>query len=396
MVVEQVVILVGGKGTRLGELTREAPKPLLPIVDDKRFLDYLLENTARQGFKDIILVAGHLGEQVAARYGDSFRVHGATVRVVVEPTARGTAGALVEVRHLLDTEFLMMNGDAFVDVNLRAFERAAAKLDCPAVIASLSVHDASRYGTLKTENSAVIAFKEKDPTGSGLASINAGVYRLNRSIVDLIGSLPASIESDIFPISGWFLDIGLPETLAIARAEMPLRLRRPCVFFDRDNTLIIDKGYTHRPEDLCWMDGAVDLIRKLNDVGILVIVCTNQAGVARGFYDETAVKSFHATMQISLAIKGAFIDAFYYCPYHIDGIIEKYRRDHADRKPNPGMLLRALADFSIDVEKALMIGDNESDIIAATAACVSGYLFRGGNLQEFALKSTKLSGMISD
>jgi len=158
--------------------------------------------------------------------------------------------------------------------------------------------------------------------------------------------------------------------------------RRPrAALLDRDGVLNIDVGYAHRPDQLAFVGGAPEAVRRLNAAGWRVVVVTNQAGVARGFYDEAAVRSFHETMNAALAEQGARIDAFYYCPFHEDAVIEAYRHDdHPDRKPNPGMLLRGLADFGVAAADAFMIGDRDSDLRAAERAGVRGYLFEGGDL----------------
>ena len=391
-VARQAVVLAGGKGTRLGALTAEIPKPLLPIDGDRRFLDYLVEDLARQGFDDIVLLAGHLGEQIEARYQGS-RIGAARLSVLRESEPRGTGGALAEARGRLAPEFLMLNGDTIVDCNLRAFERAAAALDLPAVLAMLEVPDAARYGTMTAGGGRVMQFREKDPA-SGRATINAGIYRLRREVLAEITELPCSIESALFPrwaaagrlgcapVSGWFLDIGLPETLSQARTEMPERFRRHCAFLDRDGTLTLDKGYAHRVEDLVWMPGAREAIRLLNDRGWRVIVCTNQAGIAKGRFSEADMQAFHAAMQAELAERGAYVDAFYHCPYHTDAVVEHLRADHADRKPNPGMLLRAMRDWRIDTGRSFMLGDKASDVQAGQAAGVRGVLYDGGRLDE--------------
>ncbi|MGO9004437.1 MAG: HAD-IIIA family hydrolase [Beijerinckiaceae bacterium] len=395
MLVNQVIIQVGGTGTRLGDVACVVPKPSLPIQDDCCFLDYLLDNVARQGFTDILLLAGYLGDQVEDRYGGTTNVYGAHLRVIRETVPRGTAGALAEIGDNLASEFLLMNGDAFVDINLRSFERRAAELALPAVIASLAVEDPRRYVRLATIGSRVHSFLEKDASASGPAAVNAGIYRLSDEVVKRIRHSPASIETDVFPelaangvlghipVSGWSPDLGSPKTRAIARTEMPSRIKRPCVIFDRDNTLIVDKGYTHRPQDLQWIAGAQESIRRLNDSGWRVVVCTNQAGVAYGFYDEAAVIEFHRAMNADLAEIGCFIDAFYYCPYHAGGVVERYRLEHEDRKPNPGMILRAMRELNVDAERTLLVGDRNSDIQAAINAGIPGYMYRGGPLDEF-------------
>ncbi len=144
------------------------------------------------------------------------------------------------------------------------------------------------------------------------------------------------------------------------------------VLFDRDGTLNADKGYTHKPDELVWLDGAREAVRLVNQRGLLAIVVTNQAGIARGYYDEAAMHLFHDRMQSELAAGGARIDAFYFCPFHADASIERYRHAaHPDRKPSPGMILRALRDHNVDAARALLVGDQQSDIDAGRAAGIA-------------------------
>jgi len=389
--VRQAVILVGGRGTRLGKLARETPKPLLPIVGDVRFLDYLIENIARHGIEDIVLLAGHFGDQVETRYAGK-RIRGAQLRVIVEPSPAGTAGALRYAEATLDDTFLMLNGDSIVELNYLALAQARGSSD-QAALALRRVPDAARYGRVETRDGRVIGFHEKDASFSGEALISSGVYVLRKSVLGLIDRVPASIETDVFPklaaaraiaafeSTGYFLDIGLPDTLAQARAELPEQMRRGAVFFDRDGTLIRDDGYTHRIEDLEWLPGAVEAIRACNDAGRLVIVVTNQAGIARGLYTEADMRRFHAHMQSELRKHGAHIDAFYHCPHHADGVVERYTHaDHPDRKPNPGMLRRAFAEWPIERAFSFLVGDADSDVAAAAALGLPAYKIKPNEL----------------
>jgi len=158
---------------------------------------------------------------------------------------------------------------------------------------------------------------------------------------------------------------------------------RPAAFLDRDGVINVDHGYTYKPEDLAFIEGAPNAIRRLNEAGYLVVVVTNQSGVARGYYGEVDVERFHAHMQAELAKSGAKIDAFYSCPYHPEGVVAAYRLDHPDRKPKPGMILRALRDLPIDAGRSFLIGDLPTDVQAATAANIAGHRFPGGDLDDF-------------
>ncbi len=158
------------------------------------------------------------------------------------------------------------------------------------------------------------------------------------------------------------------------------------MIFDRDGVLNVDHGYVGDVGRLEWMPGARRAVRRMNDAGIAVAVVTNQSGVARGYFDEAAVERVHAAMRADLAAEGAHIDAIYMCPFNANAAVAAYDHpDHPDRKPNPGMVLRALADLDLDPSRTVMIGDKASDMEAARRGGVAGYLFEGGDLDAFLL-----------
>jgi len=159
--------------------------------------------------------------------------------------------------------------------------------------------------------------------------------------------------------------------------------QRPAAFLDRDGVLNVDIAYLHRAEDFFWIEGAMEAVRTLNTAGYLVIVTTNQSGVARGFYDEAAVDALHAWMNEELSRHGAHIDAFYYCPHHPQATVARYARDCSNRKPAPGMLLRAMRELPVRKEGSFAIGDKDSDLEAARRAGIPAYLFKRGNLLTF-------------
>ncbi|MEL7129111.1 MAG: HAD family hydrolase [Pseudomonadota bacterium] len=156
------------------------------------------------------------------------------------------------------------------------------------------------------------------------------------------------------------------------------------MFLDRDGVINIDKGYVSRIADFEWMPGAANCIRTFKERGWFVFVVTNQSGIARGLYSEEDMHTLHNWMFGELLKGGAQIDRIYHCPYHAEGEIERYRKDSFDRKPKPGMLLQAMADHSVKKEASFLIGDNPTDLEAARAAGLGAFLFKGGNLADFA------------
>ena len=159
---------------------------------------------------------------------------------------------------------------------------------------------------------------------------------------------------------------------------------RPALFLDRDGVLNEDPGYVYRWEDFRWIPGAREAIAAFNAAGWWVFVVTNQSGVGRGYYGEADVLALHAQMSRDLETVGGRVDPDYYCPPHPEAAEARYRPpDPPDRKPNPGMLLRAMAEHPVDVSRSLMVGDKDGDVEAGQRAGVRALKFEGGDLFEF-------------
>ncbi len=162
--------------------------------------------------------------------------------------------------------------------------------------------------------------------------------------------------------------------------------RRPALFLDRDGVLNIDHGYIGTIDRFEWNDGAIDAVKFANDCGYFVFVVSNQSGVARGLFDEAAVRAVHRHMQNVLRDHGAHIDDIEYCPFHPEGTVPAYAKASDRRKPAPGMLLDIIKRWPVDVPASLMIGDKPIDMEAAKRAGIRGALYEGGNLLAFVKK----------
>lgn len=157
---------------------------------------------------------------------------------------------------------------------------------------------------------------------------------------------------------------------------------RPALFLDRDGVINIDHAYVHKIEDFEFIDGIFDLCRAAVERGYLLLVITNQSGIARGFFTETDFQILTQWMCERFVDHNAPITEVFYCPYHPTGAVGKYRKDTFDRKPYPGMILKALQKYSVDPSSSLLIGDKQSDIQAGQAAGIRTTVLFDHNGQE--------------
>jgi histidinol-phosphate phosphatase family protein len=216
-----------------------------------------------------------------------------------------------------------------------------------------------------------------------LASAKPGLW------IDRIDERGKPISTDVPASTLFHVFLALSETNRVfgssqARHSKSHAFRRPALFVDRDGVLNQDIGYPRKPADIRWVAGASDAIRMANNAGYAVVVVSNQSCVGRGLATEAEVRALHEWMATRLAEKGAFVDGWYYCPYHPAASNTAYLHPcHYERKPNPGLILRAAVELNLNLQASLLIGDKGTDIEAAHRAGICGYLFPGGNLAQF-------------
>jgi D,D-heptose 1,7-bisphosphate phosphatase len=385
--VRQCAVLVGGLGTRLGALTANTPKPLLPC-GDRPFLAWLMREFLRFGVEEFVLLAGYRATDVEASVQSLSALLPREARIVVseEPAQAGTGGALHHARDRLAQRFLLCNGDSLFDCNLA---RLLSAEDGPDTIGRMMLRrldDASRYGVVALQGDRVSAFNAR-PVGCAAGLINAGIYLFDRCVVESLAPV-CSLETDILPrlategalrgtmSEGYFRDIGILDDFARAQQEIPGLL-------DRDGVVNVDHGYVGSRDRFEWMPGSLEAIRAATEAGWHVFIVTNQSGVARGHYDEAAVVALHDWMSDEARRAGGTVDDIRYCPFHEDAVVPAYRRASDWRKPEPGMLLDLIRAWELDPTRCILVGDQPTDMAAADAAGIRGFHFPGGNLAEF-------------
>lgn len=158
---------------------------------------------------------------------------------------------------------------------------------------------------------------------------------------------------------------------------------KPAVFFDRDGVINLDHGYVGHPDKFDLVEGAARAIALCRRTGYLIFVITNQAGVAHGLFEEEAVEALHAHLKERLAAQGAVLDDVRYCPHHPQAKRERYRKACSWRKPGPGMILDIAKFWPVDLAHSFLVGDKQSDMDAAAAAGMRGFLYERGPLDQF-------------
>lgn len=374
----EAVVLAGGFGTRLAHIIPDLPKPMAPVCG-RPFLRYLLDHLQAQGVERVILAVGYQKEVIQDFFGKSYR--GMEVLYSPEEAPLGTGGAIRQALALCREERVaVLNGDTYFDVQLSALEQVSLEYPGAVILAAKRMYDFSRYGGLALEGARVTAFREKAPCQEGL--INGGVYLLAKTALEGFPEAQFSMETDVLePFaaagrvlaveqSGYFIDIGIPEDYATAQETMKaLAPVHKAAFFDRDGTINVDVHYLHRPKDLIFLDNMPQFMSKWKNWGYKIIVVTNQAGIARGYYTEEEMRALHRYMNARLAEYGAHIDAFYFCPHH-----PEITGPCACRKPEPGMLEAAIREFDLDPAQCILFGDKPWDVEAGERCGVRGIL----------------------
>lgn len=390
----KVVIMAGGKGTRISSVASDIPKPMI-LINNKPILEHELLSLKSQGFNEIIIVTGHLGNIIEDYFKDGSK-WGIHIKYYHESIPLGTAGSLYDLKDALSDDFLLLNGDIVFDVN---FEKMIAFHTSKKADATLLTHPNSHpYDSallITDDNKKVLKWLNKEePRTIYKNRVNAGIHIISRSVIEKTLSCPGKYDLDrdilkplvsfgnvyAYDSPEYVKDMGTPERYYnICQDFMEGRIHRKnlknpqrAVFLDRDGTINKYKGFITDPSQIELLPGVAEAIKKINNIGYLAIVITNQPVIARGDCTLEELEQIHLKMETLLGEQGAYLDDIFFCPHHPDkgfeGEREEYKIECSCRKPKPGLLLQAARKYNIDLKNSYMIGDSLSDIQAGNAA----------------------------
>lgn len=398
----KVVIMAGGKGTRISSIASDIPKPMIKI-DGKPILEYEIECLRSQGFKDIILTVSYMGKIIMDYFGDgrkispvtgkSFGVH---IEYYFEEKPLGNAGALFKLKSKLTDPFLLLNADALFDVDFNRF--VDFHKVCGGTVTLFTHPNNHPY------DSGLIISDDKNRVVSWLAKedkrptyyknrVNAGIHVISPAVLNIeITDDKVDLDRQILkPLAGtgkmycydsseYVKDMGTPERyMSVCRdlkegkvQKRNLKNKQKAIFLDRDGTINRYVGFLRDIKQFELLPNVSEAIKLINESGYLAIVVTNQPVIARGEVTFEELKQIHNKMETLLGEEGAYVDAIYFCPHHPDrgylNEIPELKCNCNCRKPHSGMLFQAAEDYNIDLSRSWMVGDSENDIRAGKGA----------------------------
>lgn len=397
----KVIIMAGGKGSRISSIEKNIPKPMIKIVG-MPVLEHEIACLKKYGLTDLIISVGYLGNIIMDYFGNGSNISpitgqsfGVNIEYFFEETPLGNAGALYKIKDNLKEDFLLLNADSIFDID---FGKFIAYHKQKGGLATLFTHPNSHpYDSaiiIANKDCAVTQWitKEDKHLNYYRNRVNAGIHILSPKLLDLnietqkidldrqiLKPLAGTGDMFVYDSSEYVKDMGTPERYSSVNKDFEegivqsknLGISQKAIFLDRDGTINKFVGFLKNIEDFELIDGTSNAIKRINNSNYLVIVVTNQPVIARGEVSYEELQEIHNKMETLLGFEGAYVDAIYFCPHHPDkgykGEIEKLKIECDCRKPKPGMLLKAAEDFNIDLNQSWMIGDDKKDIMAGKA-----------------------------
>jgi D-glycero-D-manno-heptose 1,7-bisphosphate phosphatase len=404
----KAVIMAGGKGTRIASVNSQLPKPML-LVAGKPVLEHQIACLKRQKITEIILVIGHLGDEIKKYFGDGSnnskvtgRPFGVHISYIEEKEPLGTGGALYLLKDTLKEDFLLINGDIIFDVNLEKFFFYHKKRNALATLFTHPNNHPYDSGLIQSDSEGrVIGWFHKEERRLWYRNqVNSGLHVLSPKILEplhhlekldldrnLLRPLIPSGKLYAYFSSEYVKDMGTPDRLHEVEKDIlsgkvaarNLSCKQKAVFLDRDGTINKYVGFLTNIDDFKLLPGVAEAIRLINQSGYLAIVATNQPVIARGEITEEQLCEIHRKMETLLGREGAYLNDIFVCPHHPDkgfaGERPEYKVVCNCRKPKPGMLLDAAKKYNIDLKHSFMVGDSESDMGAGSSAgCHVAYI----------------------
>ena len=376
------VILAGGRGTRSAD---PGTAKVAQMVGGRSLMEWHLQLLVGSRIDECLVVAGYLGEQVDELCAELPRTN-VELRVIHEQQQNGTVEALRLAAANTDADrFLVILGDVLtsfpVDAMLDAWERSGLNV---AVVVHPSTHPHDSDSVFKRHDGTVTVKKKSEDKRDTPNMASAGVFAITRQGLstytdckdfgsDVLSAAAARNDLFSYTSSHYFKDTGTPDRLAAAMRDVNngafatrgSTMPRPVLFLDRDGVINPTEPEFYTPDHYSLLPEVPSSIRDANARGIPVIIVTNQPHIAKGLMSFSDHERVRARMDALLAIEGAFVDDYYFCPHHPEsgfpGEVPELKCDCRCRKPATGLVDQAVADHSLNLESSVFVGDSERD-----------------------------------
>lgn len=406
MRVKQAILLAGGKGTRLSEISGELPKSMVSIAG-RPVLAHALERLKNFGIRDVHFFTGFQSSVIEQYFGTGEKF-GMRCTYHIEDTPMGTAGGVVNALSELDEEFLVIYGDTIFNIDISKLENFHLRKKSDATL-FLHPNDHPFDSDLVEidEHGRIIALYPcpHSPDNYLPNMVSAALYVMRKEALMPWASHTGKLDfaHDIFPVliaqkrrmfgyqsREYVKDMGTPERFKKVESDLvsgkvdrgSYATPRPAIFIDRDGTLTQSEKYVRRPEELVLGEGSAEAVKMINSSKYLSVMITNQPVVARGEVTEDELKTIHNKMEQDFGKHHAFLDALYYCPHHPDkgfkGERVEYKMACECRKPGIKLIQKASADLHIKMGNSWFIGDSTVDLMTAKNAGLRSVLVRTG------------------
>lgn len=374
-----LVVLAGGKGSRLKNISKDYPKSLVKIKNIN-FMQLLLNKYCKYNFNKIYILVGYKKKYITNKFNNKI-INFIKIKCLGGKKLLGTGGSLSALPKKND--FILINSDTYFDIDVKNFikinKNYLAKI---ALVKNTNYKSNNKLSNLELENNNVIFSKNKKKY------MNAGIYFFRKEIFNYIKTSKTSLENDLLPklilkkkvtghkYNNFFLDIGIIKNYNTAKKKIPQYLRRPAAFLDRDGVINEDTGYINNFENIKFREGVIKGLKYLIKNKYYIFIITNQAGIAKNKISMKQFNTLNIKLKKFLAEKNIYIDRTEYCPFHHKAINFKFRKRSNFRKPGNLMIKKITKEWFINIKKSFMIGDKISDKICAKK---SGLYFEFAN-----------------
>ena len=364
-----LVILAGGRGSRISKLTKKKPKPLIKF-NNKHFISYLINYYSKYPFQKIFILAGYKGQQILKKF-DKTITNGIEIDCIIEKKELGTGGALSQLKKKTSNNLIIMNGDSFIKTDLSdLFINSKQKRMNYIYLTKNKTYQSNKIlSNLGINKKLYVNFNGK--------LMNAGIYYLKNTILNKIPKRKVSLENSIIydlikkeKIKGKinnskFIDIGTYKNLYFGKKNFHKQFNQPAAFLDRDGVINYDHGYVHNMKNFDLRLNVIKGLKYLNKINYNIFIVTNQSGIARGMFKENEYLLFYRSIKEYFFKKGCFINDMQYCPFLKGAVIKKYDKSSRLRKPGNLMILNLMDNWTVNKKKSFMLGDHKKDHLAA-------------------------------